>query len=78
MKPFKHPWTNLELGKPRDWDEKRFGPCESLPVVKGDGIFFSYWKPTWRERVRLAFGANVRLCISGSSHPPVMLDIDAP
>lgn len=77
MKPVKHPWTNRELGKPKDWDESRFGPCESLPVVEGDGIFYSYWETTWRDRVAILFGRPVRLCLTGRVHPPVMIDTEA-
>lgn len=76
MNPIKHPWTNQELGKPANWDEKRFGACQSLPVVRGDGVFYSYWKASFKERIAILFGGTIRLCLTSNTHPPVMLDTE--
>ncbi len=74
MKPVPTSNTTTVLGAPRDWDASRYGPCEGLPVTKSDGVFYSWWKPSLRERLALLFGCNVRLCLTGVSHPPVILD----
>ena len=35
----------------------------------------SVWEPTTAERIKIAAGENIRLCIHGSLHPPVSIDI---
>jgi hypothetical protein len=64
------------LGKPQSWDEEIMGKCEGLSVVKADGVLYSYWRASWRERIRVLFTGKVRLCVASASHPPVMLDTD--
>jgi hypothetical protein len=41
----------------------------------GNPILCSVWEPTPDERKRIAEGENIRLCIWGSSQPPVLLDL---
>jgi hypothetical protein len=76
MKAIERGHTTHRLGKPGDWDEARHGPCMTLPATYSDGVFYSYWKPTWRERFHVLFGRPVRLCVAGSGHPPVGLDTE--
>lgn len=58
---------------PDAWDSKRLGDCGILAVCKQDGVYFSYWKPTLIDRVKIFFGSTIRLAIVGSQ-PPVTLD----
>jgi hypothetical protein len=76
MKPIRTDATTALLGAPRGWDEPRHGECQVLPVVEADGVFYSYWRPTWRERLRVLFGRPVRLCVVANGMPPVAVDTD--
>ena len=76
MTPFKHSACNTALGSPKGWNAEEKGECLSLPVHRGDGFFFSYWKLTIRERIQLLRGKPIRLCIHGSGHPPVWIDVE--
>ena len=75
MKPLKMPHTSRVLGAPKDWDEKRSGPCIGLPITDSEGVMYSWWKATWRQRLQIAIGRPVRLAVIGSAHPPVSLDV---
>lgn len=75
MTPIKTDRTNTVLGAPQGWNEMRHGPCIGLPVVATeDPYLYSYWRTTWRERWAILFGRPIRLCVAGSTHPPVSLD----
>lgn len=76
MKPYRHPETNCTFGQPADWDEAKDGTCSVLPVVISNGSIYSYWQPTWKERLQVLFGRPVRLAIFGTLQPPVMLDTE--
>ncbi len=76
MSPVKTAFTTNELGRPADWNDQEHGPCESLPVAWVHGVFYSSWRPTWKERLAILFGRQVRLSLVGSAHPPVMLDTE--
>jgi hypothetical protein len=65
------------LGKPEGWDEESRGTCSGLPVIQSDGVFYSYWRASWRERMRVLLTGRIRLCVASASHPPVMLDTDS-
>lgn len=39
----------------------------------GDTMF-SYWRPSFVERLRILFGGHVRLGVFGNAHPPVSID----
>lgn len=79
MTPVRTKYTTTILGAPRDWDDSgELGPCGGLAVVQSKGCIYSYWKPTWYERIKLLFGGNIRLTIVGSSMPPVCLDTNFP
>lgn len=64
--------TNV-LGKPLDWDDSKDGTCGSLPVLKFEGVIYSYWKPTLLERIKVLLGYKVRLAVAGAYMPPVEL-----
>lgn len=74
MEPIRTETTTRVLGQPADWDEARFGPCSGLPVTDSDGLIYSYWRPTWRERLAVLRGRPVRLCVAGLAHPAVAVD----
>jgi len=65
------------LGKPQGWDEDAMGKCSGLSVIQSDGVFYSYWQASWRERMRVFFTGKVRLCVASAAHLPVMLDTES-
>ena len=68
--------TNRVLGAPPGWNEGLHGPCEGLPVVVTDDPYiYSYWRLSWNERLCILIGHPVRLCIVGTSMPPVSLAV---
>ena len=66
--------TTTVLGAPINWDSSKHGPCMGLPIVKTDDCYFSYWQPSWKERLSVLFGKPVRLAVFSHGHPPVGLD----
>lgn len=74
MIPTVNELTHITLRAPENWDDETRGPCAGLPVHYSDGVFYSYWKVTWRERLAVLFGRPVRLSLVAGRHPPVMLD----
>lgn len=74
MRPTKNNMTNAVLGAPAGWDEQANGKCVGLPISQAHGTMFSYWRPTFAERLRILFGGHVRLGVFGNSHPPVSVD----
>lgn len=73
MDAIRHPLATVNLSAPPGWDREE--PCTGLWVNRTDGIFYSWWRPSWRERLRLLFGGDVRLAIVASGHPPVALEV---
>jgi hypothetical protein len=53
--------------------EHQYATARRPYITRGDGVgaFMSWWKPTWLERVRLLFGAPVRVQVGYCSHGPV-------
>lgn len=74
MTPAANELTHITLRAPENWDNDMNGPCVGLPVHYSDGVFYSYWKTTWRERLAVLFGRPIRLSLMHVTHPPVMLD----
>lgn len=62
------------LHAPKDWDSNLYGTCKTLPIIDHEGIMYSYWKVTWKERIAILLGKRIRLCVVGTTHPPVALD----
>lgn len=82
MNPVRHPTTNIELGKPKDWNEERQGQCMMLPATvsfaqhnEDPPMFETYWEPTPEEIAMLEVGGKVRLVVYGAKHPPVWVDV---
>lgn len=65
--------TTLSLGAPAGWDAEKYGPCETLHVARENGIFYSFWKPSFADKIRLIFGWSVQLSVVSDRHPPVCL-----
>jgi hypothetical protein len=47
-----------------------------IPVAAEDNACISMWAPTWRERLRLAFGVPVRVLLNYSPHAPLYVDTE--
>lgn len=69
--------TTHRLGAPLDYDRATHGPCEVLPVNESNYQWSSWWSVDWRSRLRILFGAPVRLTIVGGQ-PPVALTVERP
>lgn len=50
--------------------------CIDLPVTFSEGVWYSYWMPNEKERLEIAAGCPIRLCILSMVHPPVILDVE--
>lgn len=71
MKPLKFQQSHKELQKPLGMTDEE---CSSLPVWSDGTQCVSCWKPSFIERVKIAFGGNVWLGVmSGEAQPPVFL-----
>lgn len=56
-----------------------FAACENrstpdIPIVIEDDAFVSMWLPSIRDRLRLAFGAPVRVLVNYSVHGSLHVD----
>ncbi len=76
MKPITRSHTNKIFNKPVNWNSKNYGICDSLPVSDYQGVLYSYWKPSWKEKFKILFGYPIRLSIASSIQPPVFLDVE--
>ena len=80
MQPLRTKATTETMGKLLGWDD-RLGPCVGLPVCRTYAedetpLVYSWWRPSWRERLSLLFGGSVRLCLVGTIHPPVAIEAE--
>lgn len=75
MKPHYFHGVDKVLGAPIGWDEATRGTCGGLPVACTDYGFYSCWKPSFVERLRVLLGWHVWLYVVGSGHPPVLLEV---
>lgn len=75
MQPVVNKFTTAVLGAPADWEPQKMGPCDGLPVHRASPYFYSWWKPTWRERFQIMFGRHIRLAVVAHGHPPVHIDL---
>lgn len=77
MQPISMPHNNCVFHPPSNWNSDEYGVCTSLHVSNYDGVLYSYFKPSWKEKLLILFGKPVRLCVSGSIQPPVALDCES-
>lgn len=72
------------IGKPKDWDDEKFGSCGTVLVVDHDypieGVdnaflhyMFSFYRPTEEELAELNKGGVLRLGFPGRNHPVFQL-----
>jgi len=71
-----HNKPDVVLGAPPNWDDRSMGPCEGLPVRKAHNCFYSYWKPSIGEFLKMLFGVPIRLIVASERHPPVAIDVE--
>ena len=74
-----HPSNNAVLGAPPGMSIEE---CVALPITRvefegggGPGCV-SFWRPNAAELALLASGRPVRLCVLGTTHPPLSLGVD--
>lgn len=75
MNPTKIPGANRILHAPKDWDESRKGPCESLEVLDTGEFFQSAWIPDSQELACLNAGAPAIMTIWGRHLPPASISV---
>lgn len=75
MKPSDFPQATGTLSAPPGMDN-----CDPLKVHRAasHNAFISCWKPTWRERFAIFFGAPAWLWVYGERHPPVAIEVSDP
>lgn len=78
MKPILFKGFHTILNAPPDWNEKEYGPCEGLPIMRAHDCLYSCWKPSLWERVKLIFGQPITLIVASRVHPPVSLNVKYP
>jgi hypothetical protein len=76
MRPIQKPHFTRVLMPPSGWNAEKCGGCSALPITDSEGVMYSYWRPSWRERLSVLIGKHVRVCVLGTVHPPVALDTD--
>lgn len=74
MIPIEQKHTTHYFKAPADWDSNTQGECKILPVSMFEGVMYSYWKPSLKQKLQILFGYPIRLCMVGEVHPPVALD----
>ena len=76
MTPVKTKVTTTPFGAPLDWDTVKRGECEQLPVAYSNGVWYSYWRLSWKERFLVLIGRPVRLAVlQYPGMPPVALEM---
>ena len=66
------------LGAPEGWDEDQYGVCRGLPYMRAHGCFYSCWKLTLWERIKVFLGFPVTLIVRANGMPPVAFEIGEP
>lgn len=81
MKPADFPESNKILTAP-EGQEKEVSDlvCFAGEDVEGSPVLISSWRPSWRERIALVFGARIWLHIwtSQGTHSPISLGTRRP
>lgn len=74
MRPRRTHLTDHVLSLPGGTEDSDLWVYE-LEDTDGMTMICSVWEPTPQERVKIAAGENIRLCIWGIRHPPVTIDL---
>lgn len=67
------PENNLVLTAPKDWDEEKNGPCETVSVYRDNNSFTITMEFEPHEFAALLKGGKVKLRIFGDAFPPIAL-----
>ena len=79
MEPIQFSEATKTLTEPVEWDSTARGSCGGLPVFNDGEESISCWKATWRERIKILLTGRLWLrVVSGSSQPPVAVQVDSP
>jgi hypothetical protein len=71
MKFLTLPEHNLELGRPKDWDEARDGKCETITCLgEWDGFTIAL-EFDQVELIKLRNGGRLKIKILGGAFPPI-------
>lgn len=74
MKPIDFAESNRTLMPPSGMNN-----CKELRVFTDGNECISKWKPTFKERIAILFGASVWMGMrSGTTQPPVFLNVEYP
>lgn len=66
--PTNHPNAIIAGG----YDHPAVGTIENLEIIRcSDNALYSAWRPTWRERLRLIFGARLWIGVLSNRQPPL-------
>lgn len=74
MRPINFIGATGKFTAPAQWQTER-PLCDDLHVMTEDGVHYSVWRPSWRQRLGLLFGRCVVLGIMSREHPPVSIGI---
>ena len=76
MTPIKTKAATSVLTSPNNWDTVEYGACDTLPVAYSNGVWYSYWRLSWKERFLVLIGRPVRLAVlQYPGMPPVALEM---
>ena len=78
MNKTQHPTNNAVLAAPNG---ATIEECGALPITRvqfsdGSHACVSFWVPSREELRLLCAGYAVRLCVAGTTHPPLSLGVD--
>lgn len=73
MTPIKHNHCNDVLRAP-EGDAN----CEDLHICREDGQVWSFWKPNAEELAAIVKGGEIALCVQGTTHPPLSINVMFP
>lgn len=67
--------SNAFFGKPADWDESKFGPCATIPVLvtRDPMTCTTVWEFTPEQRQAVVDGATLALVIFGRQVPVALV-----
>lgn len=76
MKSIKTQFTNIVYTQPYEWNDKIHGECVNLNVHQHEGFIMSWWKPSFKERIKILFGKSIKITLLTKIQPPISVLID--
>lgn len=68
---------NMRARLPKGCEQPDVGALPCLRTeIDGRPVIISWWRPTLRERLRIAAGGLIRLSVIGRTTPPVVVEGD--